>query len=110
MRFQNHATAVEDLLAMFAVEFVTCHLDFLVAVPDRPGPVPDVSELVVATLDGGLRGQRPASWDDLAYGPGQRASAAGCCRSGRARHPRIPVPGLWLVPTRSASFPFTGTT
>jgi hypothetical protein len=37
MRFQNHAIAVEDLLAMFAVEFVTCHLDFLVAVPDRPG-------------------------------------------------------------------------
>lgn len=67
VRFQNRAIAVEDLLAMFAVESAICHLNFLVAVPDPPGPAPDVSELVVATLDGGLGGQRPASWDDLAH-------------------------------------------
>jgi hypothetical protein len=52
VRFRDHAVAVGDLPAVLAVEFVTCHLDVLVAVPARAGPAPDISEFV-ATPDGG---------------------------------------------------------
>jgi hypothetical protein len=67
VRFQNHVLAIDDLLAMFAVEFALHHLDLLVAVPDRPGPEPDALELIVCTLDGLLDPHHPTSWDQLTY-------------------------------------------
>jgi len=67
LRFQGHVLAADDLLAMFAVEFAIHHLDLLVALPDRPGPVPAALDLAANTLDGLLGGQHPASWDEPTY-------------------------------------------
>jgi uncharacterized protein (TIGR03083 family) len=67
-RFQGHVMAAEDILAMWTVEWVVHQLDLTAYLPgERLGPLPEALALAARTLDGLLGGERPPSWDDVAY-------------------------------------------
>jgi uncharacterized protein (TIGR03083 family) len=73
-RFQGHVMEAEDILAIWAVEYVLHQFDLAAGVTGVPDPAPEALGLVTLTLDG-LLGSRPGSWDEITYalkGTGRR--------------------------------------
>ena len=73
-RFQGHVMEAEDILALWAVEYVLHQLDLAAGVPGVPDPAPQAVDLVTRTLDG-LLGVRAVAWDEITYalkGTGRR--------------------------------------